>query len=686
MANGKWGDLAALRELAASRGCRCPCNPLTNCKEHIATAKIGDLATVHPLFNRIIPLLRFGTKYRPGMGSSEASLADINYVRAEVEALMGWWEEFLVRKLSRENFLAFFDARPPAQAVADYMTVLRDRVRLSLEALHVGFPLHHHQTEILDDAALRAIRLLQNHFVFTQVDKAASSFAVICKIKVAQDMITDLEHSSTYTFVPQSLDQTSITLEHALVHHFAIRPSYGARAPVIPPYFPIWKAHSDKFRFIVGANKSPLKSLYPQLNSIFKALLPPIRRMWKDSFKDIKATHPVPGFPVLENAHAYVRTLSVFNRIPQDETLQELRHFFRETPAPEMHSFDFDRLYTGIPLDDLFRRICDLLNDLWTYQRGTKNIPDNDSLILQLSFDTATWEHIKVGMHMATPPGGEGLFGKLLGTGATKLLFNLQALKALFKFSIDNTFLVFGGAVFRQTIGIPMGANHCVYVANLYLLQYERVFFTSLVSAIRDDNPQTSLLASHLLYTYRFLGRFIDDEACLTHNPSLFLRFLTQSHEENGISGIYPPHLGFKVTSSASKETCNFLNLHICIVPHALGHRVITGIYRKDADFFQGKVHLIKMPLFHSNIPDRYKFNVLHSQVMEYTRLCNTHETAAKAIAELMQFFTNHAYPMRPMWRRLYRSLQKVPTLYGNSARALFTLTCRHYTPPGVRR
>jgi hypothetical protein len=101
--------------------------------------------------------------------------------------------------------------------------------------------------------------------------------------------------------------------------------------------------------------------------------------------------------------------------------------------------------------------------------------------------------------------------------------------------------LVFGGAVFRQTIGIPMGANHCVYVANLYLLQYERLFFSSLVSAIRGDNPQRSLLATHLLYTYRFLGRFIDDEACLTHNPSLFLRFLTQSHEEQGINGIYPP-------------------------------------------------------------------------------------------------------------------------------------------------
>ncbi len=230
-----------------------------------------------------------------------------------------------------------------------------------------------------------------------------------------------------------------------------------------------------------------------------------------------------------------------------------------------------------------------------------------------------------------------------------------------------------------------MGANHCVYVANMYLLQYERLFFQNVVAAFQDPNPDKVSLARHLLAAFRFLGRFIDDELCLTHNPSLYLRFLTQSHMEHGIHGIYPPHLGFKVTSCENKSVCNFLNLRISIVPHCLGHKVVTGIFKKGLHFFKGKVSLIRMPFFFSVIPNRYKFNVLHSQVVEYVRLCNAPHTAAKAIAELMQFFDRHGYPMRPMWARLHRSLCKLPFLYGTTPRSMYTLACRYYSTSRVR-
>ena len=261
----------------------------------------------------------------------------------------------------------------------------------------------------------------------------------------------------------------------------------------------------------------------------------------------------------------------------------------------------------------------------------------------------------------------------------TKLFFDLTAVMEMFLYSIRNTFSNFGGTVFQQTVGIPMGANHCVYVANLYLLQYERIFFRQIVTAIHDRNPDKRHLAAQLLATFRFVGRFIDDEICLTHNPSLFTQFLTQAHVEHGLSGIYPVHLGFKVTSCPSKDICNFLNLRISIVPHSLGHKVITGIYRKDEVYFRGKVNLIRMPFYHSNIPSRYKLNVLHSQVVEYTRLCNTAQTAAKAIAELMHLFARHGYPMRPLWRRLSRSLHRVPFLYGNAPGSIYRLACKYY-------
>lgn len=130
---------------------------------------------------------------------------------------------------------------------------------------------------MLDDDALHAIGILKQHFSFTQADKMNSAFAVICKVKVAEDMINDLIHSPTYTAIPDTQEDISFTLRSDLVDKFRLVSSLGSS--LIPPYFPIWKAHSDKFRFIVGANKSPLKFLYLRMADIFKAITPHLRRI-----------------------------------------------------------------------------------------------------------------------------------------------------------------------------------------------------------------------------------------------------------------------------------------------------------------------------------------------------------------------------------------------------------------------
>ena len=39
-------------------------------------------------------------------------------------------------------------------------------------------------------------------------------------------------------------------------------------------------------------------------------------------------------------------------------------------------------------------------------------------------------------------------------------------------FLIDNIFVTFGGRVFRQTVGIPMGTNCAPHLADLFLFLY----------------------------------------------------------------------------------------------------------------------------------------------------------------------------------------------------------------------
>jgi hypothetical protein len=49
------------------------------------------------------------------------------------------------------------------------------------------------------------------------------------------------------------------------------------------------------------------------------------------------------------------------------------------------------------------------------------------------------------------------------------------------EFLIDNIFVFFGGRVFQQTVGIPMGTNCAPLLADLLLYSYEADFIQRLL-------------------------------------------------------------------------------------------------------------------------------------------------------------------------------------------------------------
>ena len=58
----------------------------------------------------------------------------------------------------------------------------------------------------------------------------------------------------------------------------------------------------------------------------------------------------------------------------------------------------------------------------------------------------------------------------------------------MLEFLIDNIFVVFGGRVFQQTVGIPMGTNCAPLLANLFLYSYEADFEYSYRGVSRKDD------------------------------------------------------------------------------------------------------------------------------------------------------------------------------------------------------
>ena len=51
----------------------------------------------------------------------------------------------------------------------------------------------------------------------------------------------------------------------------------------------------------------------------------------------------------------------------------------------------------------------------------------------------------------------------------------------MLEFLIDNIFVFFGGRVFQQTVGIPMGTNCAPLLVDLFLYSYEADFIQGLL-------------------------------------------------------------------------------------------------------------------------------------------------------------------------------------------------------------
>jgi hypothetical protein len=51
----------------------------------------------------------------------------------------------------------------------------------------------------------------------------------------------------------------------------------------------------------------------------------------------------------------------------------------------------------------------------------------------------------------------------------------------MLEFLIDNILVIFGGRVFHQTVGIPMGTNCAPLLADLFLYSYEADFIQGLL-------------------------------------------------------------------------------------------------------------------------------------------------------------------------------------------------------------
>ena len=80
----------------------------------------------------------------------------------------------------------------------------------------------------------------------------------------------------------------------------------------------------------------------------------------------------------------------------------------------------------------------------------------------------------------------------------------------MIEFLVDNIYVRFGGQLFRQMVGIPMGTNCASLLADLFLYSYENKFLDKLIKEVKRKLARkfhTIILMTLSFSTIKYLRR-----------------------------------------------------------------------------------------------------------------------------------------------------------------------------------
>ena len=139
----------------------------------------------------------------------------------------------------------------------------------------------------------------------------------------------------------------------------------------------------------------------------------------------------------------------------------------------QFKSFDFSTLYTTIPHQKLKSRLAAIIRNSFIHKNGNRRYK---FLVLCREGPYFVKEH-----------------------SDSKNKYNEDDIVNMLEFLVDNIFVVFGGKVLQQIVGIPMGTNFAPLLADIFLYSYEAEFIQSLLSTGKKK------LASQFNFTYRYI-------------------------------------------------------------------------------------------------------------------------------------------------------------------------------------
>ena len=210
-----------------------------------------------------------------------------------------------------------------------------------------------------------------------------------------------------------------------------------------------------KHRFIAGSSKCTTK----QLSSLLTKILTVIKTGLEKYCSIITSHTGVNNMWILKNS---------------TNLLSSLSHLGVHR-ATSIQTFDFSTLYTFILHDLLKSRMNSIINNACKFKNGATR-----------------YTHIKVGRN-------KSYFTSDPLNGDNK--YTANDICKMVEFLVDNIYVRFGGQLFRQMVGIPMGTNYAPLLADLFLCSYENEFLDKLVKEGKESLPESSIYHTVILMT-----------------------------------------------------------------------------------------------------------------------------------------------------------------------------------------
>ena len=225
-------------------------------------------------------------------------------------------------------------------------------------------------------------------------------------------------------------------------------------------------------------------------------------------------------------------------------------------------------------------------------------------------------------------------------------MFTADSICEMIEFLIDNIFVQFGGRLFRQVIGIPMGTNCAPLLADLFLYSYENKFLDNMV---RSGHRR-------LARSFNLCYRYIDD--LIVFNNKKFLDYLKE---------IYPSQL---IVEKANKSDylADYLDLTFIIDS---GGKLSTRLYDKRDDF---DFHIVNFPFLSSNIPSGPSYGVYISQLIRYARCCSHYDDfryCHKCLVDRLLSQGYKALRLEKSFKKFYGRYQDLIEKYRRSVSAM---------------